>query len=102
MDNTTTSQYTLEEDESYFLLDQEELDTDREYTGTLPGKVIGYGMSCPRCESRETIFSVGDYLSHLFEDWVCLKCRLIFSPELAWVFNQLRSNDNEELYLNTN
>lgn len=95
MDNVSYSEYVMEE-VSGFLLDQEDLEIDREYTGILPDKVIQTGLCCPRCESFETMFSVDDYLGHLHEDWVCLKCRLIFTPSLAWVFSQLRDNDKED------
>lgn len=39
---------------------------------------------------------MGDYTGYLDNDWVCLKCKLIFTSELAWIFNQLRDNDREE------
>ena len=72
------------------LLDVEELDNEREYTTPIYSKeVMGFAFTCPRCEGKHTFYSA------LEEDWVCMDCRLIFSWELAQIFNDLRENDNE-------
>ncbi len=95
LDDPCTTEYTLEESPG-FLIDHEELSIDREFSGYLSDSTIGHGLTCPRCESKKTSFSVGDYTGQLDNDWVCHKCRLIFTKELAWLFNQLRENDKEE------
>jgi len=94
MDIVYTTEYGLEESPT-FLLDHEELGEDREYTGIMP-RGNDTGLICPRCESSNCIFIVGDYTGELDNDWLCLKCKFIFTWELAQIFNQLRENDKEE------
>jgi len=86
------SDVILVEDEGPVLvLDHEELDSDREYPGHIPDfNPLGFSFRCPRCEGMSTAFLM------TVEDWVCLDCGLVFSRELAEIFNQLRSNDKGE------
>jgi len=79
-----------EESGPVLVLDHEELDLDRQYDGPVDFNPLGFSFRCPRCEGMKTAYSV------LEEDWVCLDCRLIFSRELAEIFNQLRINDKGE------
>lgn len=91
MDADVHTEYTLEEPIS-FLFDLEELDEDREYSTLIfSTEVMGCAKTCPRCEGVHTFYSSLD------NDWACLDCRLVFSWELAEVFNLLRENDKEEL-----
>ena len=50
-----------------------------------------YHHLCPRCGSSYTFFS-GKY-----DGWVCHSCGLVFSTELALIFNDIRQNELEEV-----
>jgi hypothetical protein len=87
------------DDSPPYYIDEEELTEDPrqlpegEYGPKWKGIAFGFSFTCPRCGGKNTVWTAKE------EDWSCFDCGLVFSIQLAWLFDPIRQNDKEQNYV---